>query len=82
MLEWDCKKICYDKLRAMGINLKQIENSFEGEFDKLDGISYFSDDFWFNVRGSNTEPMLRLNAEAINQKTLDSIIEKISNIID
>ncbi len=63
-------------------SLKKIENSFEGEFDKLDGISYFSEDFWFNVRGSNTEPMLRLNAEAINQKTLDSIIEKISNIID
>ncbi len=62
-------------------SLKKIENSFEGEFDKLDGISYFSDDFWFNVRGSNTEPMLRLNAEAINQKTLDNIIEKISNII-
>ena len=64
------------------ISLKKIENSFEGEFDKLDGISYFSDDFWFNVRGSNTEPMLRLNAEAINQKILDSVIEKISNIID
>ena len=62
-------------------SLKKIEHSFEGEFDKLDGISYFSDDFWFNVRGSNTEPMLRLNAEAINQKTLDNIIEKISNII-
>ena len=62
-------------------SLKIIENSFEGEFDKLDGISYFSDDFWFNVRGSNTEPMLRLNAEAVDQKTLDNIIDKISNII-
>ena len=63
------------------ISLKKIENSFGGQFDKLDGISYFADDFWFNVRGSNTEPMLRLNAEAVNQKTLDSIIDKISNII-
>ena len=62
-------------------SLKKIENSFEGQFDKLDGISYFADDFWFNVRGSNTEPMLRLNAEAVNQKTLDSIIDEISNII-
>ena len=62
-------------------SLKKIENSFEGEFDKLDGISYFSRDFWFNVRGSNTEPMLRLNAEAADQKTLDIIIDKISNII-
>ena len=63
------------------ISLKKIENSFGGQFDKLDGISYFADDFWFNVRGSNTEPMLRLNAEAVNQKTLDSIIDEISNII-
>ena len=43
--------------------------------------SYFSDDFWFNVRGSNTEPLLRLNAEAVDQKTLDNIIDEISNII-
>ena len=62
-------------------SLKKIESSFEGEFDKLDGISYFSSDFWFNVRGSNTEPMLRLNAEAVDQKTLDNIIDEISNII-
>ena len=63
------------------ISLKKIENSFGGQFDKLDGISYFADDFWFNVRGSNTEPMLRLNAEAVDQKTLDNIIDEISNII-
>ena len=68
-------------VKDVEISLKKIENSFEGEFDKLDGISYFSDDFWFNVRGSNTEPMLRLNAEAVDQKTLDNIIDKISNII-
>ena len=65
----------------VGISLDKIENSFEGDFDKLDGISYFSDNFWFNVRGSNTEPMLRLNAEAVDQKTLDNLISKISNII-
>ena len=62
-------------------SLKKIENSFEGEFDKLDGLSYFSDNFWFNVRGSNTEPLLRLNAEAVDQKTLDNLIDEISNII-
>ena len=68
-------------VQDVGLSLNKIENTFEGEFDKLDGISYFSDDFWFNVRGSNTEPMLRLNAEAIDQKTLDNLIVKISNII-
>ena len=65
----------------VGMSLDKIENSFEGNFDKLDGISYFSDNFWFNVRGSNTEPMLRLNAEAVDQKTLENLISKISNII-
>ena len=65
----------------VGISLDKIENSFEGNFDKLDGLSYFSDNFWFNVRGSNTEPMLRLNAEAVDQKTLENLITKISNII-
>ena len=45
-------------------SLKEIEKSFQNSFDKLDGISYFDDDYWFNVRGSNTEPKLRLNAEA------------------
>ena len=65
----------------VGLSLDKIENTFEGDFDKLDGISYFSDDFWFNVRGSNTEPMLRLNAEAVDQNTLDNLIAKISNII-
>ena len=65
----------------VGLSLDKIENTFEGDFDKLDGISYFSEDFWFNVRGSNTEPMLRLNAEAVDQNTLDNLIVKISNII-
>ena len=62
-------------------SLKKIENTFENKFDKLDGISYFSRDYWFNVRGSNTEPKLRLNAEAEDQKTLKELINKISNII-
>ncbi len=35
-----------------------------GEVDRLDGLSVFYDDWWFNVRQSNTEPLLRLNVEA------------------
>tara|TARA_X000000368_G_scaffold35036_1_gene25647 strand:+ start:3394 stop:4734 length:1341 start_codon:yes stop_codon:yes gene_type:complete len=62
-------------------SLEKIENSFENEFDKLDGITYFAEDYWFNVRGSNTEPKLRLNAEAKDEKTLKELINKITNII-
>ena len=62
-------------------SIKKIEHSFDKSFDKLDGISYFSDNYWFNVRGSNTEPKLRLNAEAKDQETLNQLINKITNII-
>ena len=32
--------------------------------DELDGLTVTGDDWWFNVRASNTEPLLRLNVEA------------------
>ena len=59
-----------------------VQNSFEKEFDTLDGISYFEDDYWFNIRGSNTEPKLRLNAEARNIEILNELVNKIRNIIE
>ena len=62
-------------------SLEKIENSFENSFDKLDGISYFDEKYWFNVRGSNTEPKLRLNAEAEDEETLNNLINEITNII-
>ncbi len=37
--------------------------------------------FWFNVRGSNTEPKLRVNIEASSQKILEEVLEKISTNI-
>ena len=35
-----------------------------GEIDELDGVTVGFKDWWFNVRKSNTEPLLRLNLEA------------------
>jgi len=44
-------------------------------------LSYFDENFWFNVRGSNTEPKLRVNIEAPSQKILEEVLEKISTNI-
>jgi len=62
-------------------SLKKVKTVFSGNFDELDGLSYFGEDFWFNVRGSNTEPKLRVNIEASSQKILDEVLEKISTNI-
>ena len=42
----------------------------DGEIDHLDGVTVQYDDWWFNVRPSNTEPLLRLVAEASTQELL------------
>ena len=62
-------------------SLENIKTVFTGDFDELDGLSYFDENFWFNVRGSNTEPKLRVNIEASSQKILDEVLEKISTTI-
>jgi len=62
-------------------SLEKIKTVFNGDFDELDGLSYFDENFWFNVRGSNTEPKLRVNIEAQSQNILDEVLEKISTTI-
>jgi len=59
-------------------SISKIESIFEGEFDRTDGLSCLYRNFWFNVRGSNTENKLRINIEADTQEILDQVLEKIS----
>jgi len=63
--------------------IEQIELSFkDGKINKLDGLSVDFPDFWFNVRGSNTENKLRLNLEAKNQKIMEEKRDEILKIIN
>nr|WP_203587231.1 phosphomannomutase/phosphoglucomutase [Actinospica acidiphila] len=54
--------------------LAAIRAAYEGRegvtLDDLDGLTVSAADWWFNVRPSNTEPLLRLNAEARDQATM------------
>jgi phosphomannomutase len=51
--------------------LKEIEAAFpDAEIDHLDGLTVAYPEWWFNVRPSNTEPLLRLNLEAGDADTL------------
>ncbi|MGP3772529.1 phosphomannomutase/phosphoglucomutase [Streptomyces sp. SDT5-1] len=49
--------------------------------DDLDGLTITSADWWFNVRPSNTEPLLRLNAEARDTPTMEKIRDEALAII-
>ena len=49
--------------------------------DRLDGLTATYDTWWFNLRPSNTEPLLRLNVEASTDEELARRIEEISRLI-
>jgi phosphomannomutase len=48
-----------------------------GHLSRLDGLKVTFDDWWFNVRPSNTEPKLRLVAEAKTKERLDAMVEHL-----
>ena len=50
--------------------------------DTLDGLTIWFDDAWCNVRASNTEPILRLNAEAKSKTRLNELVNQITKIIN
>jgi phosphomannomutase len=62
--------------------LKKMADSFtDGEVDWLDGLTVRFPNAWVNVRPSNTEPLLRLNAEAKTKEELDQLVSKVTELI-
>jgi len=64
-------------------SLSFIRESFrqDYEIDELDGVTVSAAEWWFNVRPSNTEPLLRLNVEAINEATMKKVRDKVLQLI-
>ncbi|WP_190083432.1 phosphomannomutase/phosphoglucomutase [Streptomyces longisporoflavus] len=85
----------YDRYAASGeINstvhdqtarLAAIKARYEAEegvtIDELDGLTVTAADWWFNVRASNTEPLLRLNVEARDEQTMTKTRDEALAII-
>ncbi|MEV5550268.1 phosphomannomutase/phosphoglucomutase [Streptomyces sp. NPDC052309] len=65
--------------------LAAIRAAYEGRdgvtLDELDGLTVTTADWWFNVRPSNTEPLLRLNAEARDEATMTRVRDEALAII-
>ena len=51
------------------------------EVDHLDGLTINGDTWWFNLRASNTEPLLRLNVEASTEARMKKVRDDVLNTI-
>jgi phosphomannomutase len=70
------------KVKDKDAILEKVKQKYsDGKQDFLDGISVEYKDWWFNVRPSNTEPLLRLTIEADTKKLLEQKQKELTNII-
>ncbi|MGH3017353.1 MAG: phosphomannomutase/phosphoglucomutase [Gaiellaceae bacterium] len=65
------------------VKLQELKERFgrEGRVSHLDGVSVEADDWHFNVRPSNTEPLLRLNLEARSQELMEQRRDEVLAVI-
>lgn len=64
--------------RETSERIRDVFGSREGvTIDDLDGLTFTGDTWWFNVRPSNTEPLLRLNAEASDEATMERLRDEV-----
>jgi phosphomannomutase len=65
------------------LKLLELKERFgrEGRVSHLDGLSVEFDDWHFNVRPSNTEPLLRLNLEALSQEDMERRRDEVLEVI-
>lgn len=65
--------------------MKIVEDAYSGKadisVDHLDGLTIDAPDWWFNLRASNTEPLLRLNVEASTQARMEKVLNEVLNTI-
>ena len=62
--------------------IRELADAYKkAQIDYLDGITIDLGDWWFNVRKSNTEPLLRLNLEAETPQLLDEKLKELQKIL-
>ncbi len=64
--------------------LEGVEKAFAdkgADIDRLDGLTFDLGDWWFNMRPSNTEPLLRLNLEAANDRECARHVAEVLDLV-
>jgi phosphomannomutase len=57
------------------------ERYADGKIERIDGLSVTYDDWHFNVRTSNTEPLMRLNLEALSKDKMEAKRDEVLGLI-
>ncbi|MGI9007640.1 MAG: phosphomannomutase/phosphoglucomutase [Streptosporangiaceae bacterium] len=70
-----------DRAGAIAMVRKEFESRPGISADELDGLTITSPQWWFNLRPSNTEPLLRLNVEADDAATLAEVTDEILRLV-
>ena len=67
------------KVKDVAKSIKAVEEKYQGKYqlDNLAGMTVTADSWWFNLRPSNTEPLLRLNVEANTEKEMAIITDAV-----
>jgi len=66
-----------DAQKSMGIIEQKYAEQADVSIDHLDGLTINGDTWWFNLRPSNTEPLLRLNVEAKTLARMEKITDEV-----
>ena len=71
------------KVKDASKSIKLVKDKYQNKYqvDELDGLTVTAENWWFNLRPSNTEPLLRLNVEADTQKQMAEIRDTVLNLI-
>jgi phosphomannomutase len=65
------------------VSMERVAADFpDASIDRLDGLTVDLGDGWFNLRPSNTEPLLRLNAEAADSDAVGAIVQRVTRILE
>jgi phosphomannomutase len=71
------------KVKNVTKSISHVRDKYHGKYqvDELDGLTITASTWWFNLRPSNTEPLLRLNVEADTEKEMIKIRDAVLALI-
>ena len=79
-------KIVKDRINIEGLDknklLSKVNELFNGvENNTIDGLKFIWDDKWIHLRSSNTEPIMRIYAEATSENVAKELVLKVKNLL-